>query len=206
MKVAIIGAGNMGRGLGRSMALKHDVIVGSRDPQKAGAVAGEIGASRGAGYADAAAEADVVFLTVPWSAVEETLEALGDLTGKVVVDVTNPYVGGGLKLHEDSSDAEEIQKRAPGASVVKGWNTIFAPVADAGPDFGGQAASVFLAADDVAAKETVASLARDMGYDPVDCGPLASARDLERLLSVLGTVGHSLEWGSWELKVLRRDA
>jgi hypothetical protein len=73
-----------------------------------------------------------------------------------------------------------------------------------GPDFGGQAASVFLAGDDAEAKETVAGLARDMGLDPVDCGPLVSARDLERLLGLLGTVGQSYGWGNWALKVLHR--
>src|SRR5205085_5213450 len=83
--------------------------------------------------------------------------------------------------------AEEIQKRAAGAHVVKGWNTICSPIAQSGPDFDGQAASVFLASDDDEAKQTVASLARDMGYDPIDCGPLANARDLERLLGLLGT-------------------
>lgn len=118
--------------------------------------------------------------------------------------MTNPYVGGNLQLHDGTSNAEEIQRKVPGSRVVKGWNTIFAPVLNSSPDFGGQAASVFLAGDDDEAKEIVVTLARDMGFDPVDCGPLTGARDLEKLLSTFGTIGHGFGWGSWALKVLRR--
>lgn len=118
--------------------------------------------------------------------------------------LTNPYVRGKLQLHEGSSDAEEIQRKVPQARVVKGWNTIFSSIANSSPDFDGQAVSVFLAGDDPEAKEIVASLARDMGYDPIDCGPLTGARDLEVLLGLSGTIGHSFEYGSWALKVLRR--
>jgi len=92
----------------------------------------------------------------------------------------------------------------PGARVVKGWNLVFSQVANIGPDFGGQAASVFLAGDDAEAKDTVASLARDMGYDPLDCGPLANARGLEQLLASFATIGATLQPGSWALKVLQR--
>ena len=111
MKVAVIGAGNMGTGLARSLVAKHEVTVGSRDPEKAQSVARELGAAGGAGYADAVADAEVVFLAVPWPAVEDTLAQVGDLSGKVLVDITNPYVGGKLQLHENTSNAEEIQPR-----------------------------------------------------------------------------------------------
>ncbi|MFN2591083.1 MAG: NADPH-dependent F420 reductase [Actinomycetota bacterium] len=205
MRVAVIGTGGMGSGLARHLASKHDVAVGSRDPQKAASLAGEIGAPFGGTYGDAAKDAEVVILAVPWAAIDETLDQLGDLTARIVVDVTNPYVGGQLRPHENSSNAEEIQKKLPGARVVKGWNTVFSPVVNAGPSFDGEAASVLLAADDQAAKESVAGLARDIGYDPVDCGPLPSARDLERLLSAYGAIGHNLEWGSWAIRVLKRS-
>lgn len=204
MKVAVIGAGGMGGGIARLLVSRHEVAIGSRDPQRGASLAKKFGAASGGSYAEAAKDADVVFLTLPWVAVAETLSQLGDLTGKVIVDVTNPYVGGGLQLHEDSSDAELIQEKAPTARVVKGWNTVFSPVLNDGPAFGDQAASVFLAGDDAEAKETVAGLARDMGFDPVDCGPLVSARDLERLLGILGTIGQSYGWGSWALKALHR--
>jgi 8-hydroxy-5-deazaflavin:NADPH oxidoreductase len=204
MKVAIIGPGGMGGGIAKLLAAKHEVLIGSRDPERAAMEANELGAARGGGYGDVAAEAEVIFLTVPWVAVDETLPVLGDVTGKVLVDVTNPYVGGKLQLHADSSDAELIREKVPGARVVKGWNTVFSPVLNAGPDFGGQAPSVFLAGDDDDAKGMAAALARDMGLDPIDTGPLTSARDLERLQSISGAIGHSFEWGSWALKVLTR--
>ena len=204
MNVAIIGAGKMGGGFARSLADRHDVRIGSRDAERGADLAKELGAAWGGDYAGAVDGADVVFITVPWVSVEETLGELGDLSGRVVVDVTNPYVGGRLQLHDATSDAEEIQRMAPGARVVKGWNLIFSQVANTGADFGGQAASVFLAGDDAEAKETIASLARDMGYDPLDCGPLASARSLEQLLGSFGTIGATLQPGTWALKVLRR--
>jgi 8-hydroxy-5-deazaflavin:NADPH oxidoreductase len=135
----------------------------------------------------------------PWR-----LAAISDDQPGAVADVTNPYVGGKLQLHVDSSDAELIQEKVPGARMVKGWNTVFSPVLNEGPDFGGQAPSVFLAGDDDDAKSVAAALARDMGLDPIDTGPLSSARDLERLQSISGAIGHSFEWGSWALKVLTR--
>jgi predicted dinucleotide-binding enzyme len=204
MKVAVIGAGGMGGGIAKLLAGKHEVLIGSRDPEQGVLKAQELGAARGGSYGDVAGEADVVFLTIPWVAVDEMLPQLGDLAGSILVDVTNPFVGGTLRLHEGSSDAEEIQERLPRVRVVKGWNTVYAPVLAAGPDFGGEVASVFLASDDEEAKGTVATLARDMGFDPVDCGPLSAARDLEELLSIQRALGHRLEWGSWALRVLTR--
>ena len=204
MNVAIIGAGRMGGSFARALAGRHDVRIGSRDGIRGAELAKALGATSGGSYAEAAAGADVIFLTVPWAGVGEALPELGDLSGRVVVDVTNPYVDGRLQLHDTTSDSEEIQRMAPGARVVKGWNLVFSEVASAGPDFGGQAASVFLAGDDAGAKQTVASLARDMGYDPVDCGPLANARELERMLEVFGSIGANLPRGSWALKVLQR--
>jgi predicted dinucleotide-binding enzyme len=205
MRVAVIGAGGMGGGIAKLLAGSHEVAIGSRDASKGEQRASELGVARGGGQADAVRDAEVVFLTIPWTAVDETLGELGDLAGTVVVDVTNPYVGGSLQLHEDTSDAEVIRREVPGARVVKGWNTVYAPVL-ADPSFDGQAASVFLASDDEDAKATVAQLARDMGFDPIDAGPLAAARDLERLLSTYGAIGHGLPWGTWALKVLTRGS
>lgn len=204
MKIGVIGAGKMGGGFAKALSPKHEVAIGSREPERGSMLAKEIGAAKGGSYADAAADAEVVVLTVPWPAVDQTLAELGDLAGKVLVDVTNAFVGGKLQLHENSSNAEEIQRKVPKARVVKGWNTIFSPVLNASPVFDGQAASVFLASDVEKAKEIVAGLARDMGFDPIDAGPLTGARDLEGLMEHMGTLGHTFEYGSWALKVLRR--
>ena len=204
MKIAVIGAGKMGGGFAKALAPKHEVAVGSREPERGSMQAKEMGAAKGGSYADATTDAEVVFLAVPWPAVDQTLAELGDLAGKVLVDVTNPFVGGKLQLHESSSNAEEIQRKVPKARVVKGWNTIFAPVLNSSPVFDGQPASVFLASDDEKAKEIVAGLARDIGFDPIDAGPLTGARDLEGLMEHIGTFGHTFEYGSWALRVLRR--
>ncbi len=207
MKVAVIGAGRMGGGFARALAARgYEVAISSRDPAHGAQLAHELGAARGGGEAEAVEGAAIVFLTIPWTAVAETLPRLGDLSGKVLVDVTNPYVEGRLQPHRDTSDAEEIQRLAPGARVVKGWNTIFSQVVNSSPDFDGQAATVFLAGDDPVAKESVAGLARDMGYDPVDCGGLSAARTLERVVGSLGTLGHQFPWGSYALKILRRPS
>ena len=204
MKVAVIGAGSMGGGIARGLAPEHDLRIGSRTPEKGSAFAAEIGASFGGSNADAVEGAEVVFLTVPWVAVDEILPQLGNLDGVALVDVTNPYVEGELKPHEGTSDAELIQAKVPGARVVKGWNTVFSPIVNSTPDFDGVAASVFLAGDDGDAKAKVSSLARDLGYDPVDSGPLENARSLERLMTSIGALGHSFDWGSWALRLVRR--
>lgn len=76
---------------------------------------------------------------------------LGDIEGKILIDCTNPYTDNTYSQHEDlggSSAAQEIQKRLPGARAVKGWNHVFADIVNTTPDFGGVAASVFLASDD----------------------------------------------------------
>jgi 8-hydroxy-5-deazaflavin:NADPH oxidoreductase len=186
VKVAIIGTGRMGRGFATALAPTHEVTVGSRDPDRAGQVASATGAARGAGYAEAAADAEVVILTVPWPAMDDTLGQLGELNQTVVVDVSFPY----RKAEREalaarrSSTAEEIQKRLPHARVVKGWNHVHAQHLTA-PQVDGIAASVLIAGDDPEAKQTVFGLARDMGFHPVDVGPLKATRELERLAGML---------------------
>ncbi len=132
MKVGVIGAGNMG-GWARSVARSHEVPIGWRDKERGASRAKELGATPGGGYADAASVADAIILAVPSVAIDETLAELGNPSGKAVVDITNPYVGGKLQLQDGTSDAEETQRKVPEARVVKGWNTIFSAVVNAGP-------------------------------------------------------------------------
>jgi 8-hydroxy-5-deazaflavin:NADPH oxidoreductase len=184
VKVAVIGTGRMGRGFATALAPKHQVTVGSRDPNRARRAASVTGAARGATYAEAAADAEVVILTVPWAAMEETLGRLGELNGTVVVDVSYP-----LRKHErealaGSSTAEQVQQRLPRARVVKGWNHVHAQHLTA-PEVDGIAASVLVAGDDPAAKQVVFALAEDMGFHPVDVGPLKATRELERLVGMM---------------------
>lgn len=109
MKIAIIGTGKMGRGFAQALARRHQVVIGSRDPFRAAATAAKTGAAGGGTYAVAAANADVVILTVPWQAMEDTLGQLGDLAGAVVVDVSFPYTKREREALHGTSTAEMIQ-------------------------------------------------------------------------------------------------
>jgi NADPH-dependent F420 reductase len=184
VKVAIIGTGRMGRGFATALAPKHQVTVGSRDPNRARQVASVTGAARGATYAEAAADAEVVILAVPWPAMDDTLGQLGELDQTVVVDVSWPSRKSEREALKGSSTAEQIQQRLPRARVVKGWNHIHAQYLTA-PQVDGIAASVLLAGDDPAAKQTVFALAADMGFHPVDIGALKATRELERLVGMM---------------------
>ena len=185
MRIGIVGSGKMGSGFARALKDSHEVWIGSRDTERGKQAADETGATGGGSYTDVVADADVVILAVPWSAVDETLPQLGDLSGRILIDITNPYTAEGLVPLEGTSTAEEIQKKAPGARVVKGWNHVYSSNLTR-PDADGIAASVLIAGDDAEAKETVSQIARDMGFDPVDVGELAMTRNLERFLKAMG--------------------
>jgi len=186
MKISIIGAGNVGSTLGKAWAAKgHDIVFGVRDPRSAKAqdVVRAVGAkARAASVPDAAGAADVILLATPWPNAEEALRSAGNLAGKVVIDATNPLKPdlSGLAVGLTSSAGEEVARRAKGARVVKCFNTIGAEHMG-NPRIAGQSASMFLCGDDVGAKSTVSKLASELGFDPVDAGPLAQARLLEPL-------------------------
>jgi len=184
VRIAIIGTGRMGRGFAQALAPTHEVVVGSRDPDKAVATASKTGDARGATYRDAGANADVVILTVPWQAMDETLGQVGELPGTVVIDVSYPYNKREWEALKGKSTAELIQERLPSARVFKGWNHVHARHLTE-PSVDGIAASVLIAGDDPAAKEMVFAIARDMGFHTVDVGPLKATRDLEKLVGVM---------------------
>ena len=174
----------MGRGFATALARQHEVIVGSRDPERARATSSKTGAARGATYPEAVADADVVILTVPWEAMNDVLPQLGDVNGKILVDVSYPYRKRERQALGGSSTAEEIQKRLPDARVLKGWNHVHARHLTS-PEVDGIAASVLVAGDDPEAKDVVFELARDMGFHPVDVGPLKATRELEQLVGLM---------------------
>lgn len=184
MTVAIIGTGKMGSGIARLLASKGvDVAIGARDPAKASELAEEIGnGARGGDVAATIKLADVVILAVWYQQLEETVRAAGDLTGKILVDISNPITEDfkGLRIGHTTSAAEELQGLAPGAKVVKAFNTIFAELLPAEARAGRSApVQVFVAGDDAAAKKAVSEVAAKGGFEPVDSGPLTNARYLE---------------------------
>jgi predicted dinucleotide-binding enzyme len=185
MKIAIVGAGNVGGTLGRRWAaLGHEIAFGVRDPAREkyqGLVTLAGGRGRLATNREAVADAGAVLLATPWSTTEAALRECGDLTGRVLIDATNP-LGADLRLaigHTDSG-AEQVARWVPAARVVKAFNTTGFNVMD-DPVLAGQHAVMFIAGDDASAKAVVADLATSIGFETIDAGPLASSRMLEPL-------------------------
>ena len=185
--VAVIGTGRVGGALGpRFAALDYNVIYGSRDPTRDDVVAlvartgGEAAASS---QEQAAQQADIVVLAVPWSATEQVVKSLGDLDGKIIIDVTNAIKfveGGQTEMAVDTSGGELIQSWAPGAFVVKAFNTMsFTVMANA--EAAGGPVTVPIAGDDEAAKQKVEEIVRAMGFDTMDVGPIRNSRVLESM-------------------------
>jgi len=182
-KVAIIGHGSVGSALERGVERSgYEVRSTGKDA---------------AAVAEAARWGDVVVLAVPFGALDDVMKSAGDaLKGKVLVDVTNALTPDHqLALGFTTSGAEELQKKARGASVVKAFNTVFAQNMAEG-QVKGQKLSVFAASDDPAAKEKVLALGRDLGFDAVDAGPLKSARALEALGFFQIQLGYGLKMGA----------
>ena len=211
MNIGIIGTGNMGSGLGKLWAAKgHMVFLGSRNAEKAKKVASSIGPNaRGGTIAEAASFGDAVLLATPWVATADAIEAAGSLEGKILIDCTNPLKAETyfeLALGHTTSGAEEIAKWARGAKVVKAFNTVFAEVIHSSPQFGTQNANVFCCGNDAGAKEVVAGLAREIGFDPVDAGPLENARYLEPVAELVIQLGRgSLGLGpNFAINLVRR--
>jgi 8-hydroxy-5-deazaflavin:NADPH oxidoreductase len=204
VRVAIIGAGNVGSALARACAAAdHEVIVSSRQPENAAKVAADVGGRAARSNRDAVEGADMVVLAVPSKAVATILdEVRPEIVGKIVVDPTNPTTWDYEELFDASGSlADAIQLLVPGARVVKAFNTILAsrlndPVVDGVPLDG------FYAGDDEAAKATVAELLATVGFRPLDVGGLPAARVLE-LMAVLHiglNIRNNWPWQSgWKL-------
>jgi NADPH-dependent F420 reductase len=189
--IAVIGTGSVGSALGTEFAGQgHTIVYGSRNPESDKVV--ELvertghGASAAA-QADAAAGADIVVLAVPGMMVDEITRKLGDLSGKIIIDPTNPLVmrdDEKLGIGIDGSNGEIIQAAAPGAHVVKAfnalnWRVMVDPASTGGP------VSIPLVGDNVEAKAKVAELARSIDLEPIDVGPLRNARYVEGLSVLL---------------------
>lgn len=200
MKVTIIGAGNMGSAFVKQLVRAgHEVNVTARDSAKAAQVAAAHPGAKAVAVAGAANGADAVVLATGYGDAAAALQAVGDLQGKVVIDITNPLTADymGLTLGHSSSAAEEIAKAAPGAEVVKGFNTVFAQVLGDGADFGeGRKVTVFVASDSARAKQTATALAQSMGFEVVDAGGLKNARYLEPLAGLNIYLGYGAGLGT----------
>jgi 8-hydroxy-5-deazaflavin:NADPH oxidoreductase len=181
MNIGILGSGNVGATLGERWAkLGHHVTFSSREPEKLKDVVSRAGATaRAATVADTVRASEVIVVALPWPAVKGVLESL-DLKGKIVLDCTNPLLPdlSGVELGTTTSAGEKVAEWARGAKVVKIFNTTgYNNMAN--PDYNGSKASMFYCGDEAQAKDAAKRLASDLGFDPVDSGPLAHARLLE---------------------------
>jgi predicted dinucleotide-binding enzyme len=199
MTVAIIGSGKMGAGFARLLVSRgFDVAVGNRTPEKAVALAREIGAkAKGGSVRVAVSQAEIILLAVKYQDAAEALKAAGDLTNKIVVDISNPITADfkGLTIGHSTSAAEEIQKLAVGAKVVKAFNTIFAELLPT-ESRKGRKVQVFVASDDEKAKVKVSELVKALEFEPVDSGTLYNSRFLEPMGEMNILLGFFLGWGT----------
>lgn len=185
MNITIIGAGNMGSALTKQFTRAgHTVTVTDHNLEKAKALASSHEGASAAEPGKALGDSEIVVVATYYDNAAPALSALGSLSGKIVIDISNPVTAdfSGLSIGHSTSAAEEIAKAVPDASVVKAFNTLFAQVISDGPQFaGGAVAPVFYAGDDQRAKETVKALIESMGFKPIDTGGLSNARYLEPL-------------------------
>ena len=202
-KVTIVGAGNMGRGIGtRAVAGGYQVEIVDHDRAEAEKLAGELGENATVLEPGAPPGGDIVVFAVYYPGIKDAVRQYGDqLAGKVVVDITNPVDTQSwdkLATPPGVSSAEEVQQLVPqGTAVVKAFNTTFAPTLVAG-EVAGQQLDVLIAGDDDAAKQKVSQLASDAGLRPIDVGPLSRAQQVEQLgfLHISLQQPHGLGFGS----------
>lgn len=182
-KIGIIGDGNVGSALARGL---------KRAGHEVRAVGNDTAAIR-----DVAGSSELVILAVPFRAVDDVAKAAGEvLAGKIVVDVTNALDASmNLAVGFTTSGAEELQKKRPKSRVVKAFNTVFAQHMDSGK-VGDQQLTAFVASDDDASRKQVIELARGIGFDPVDTGPLKNARLIEPLAYLNIQLGYALGMGT----------
>lgn len=185
MNITIVGSGQVGRALGGGWRKAgHSVTFATREP--GGGKATEL---RQQGFtvaplAGASNTADAIVLAVPWPAVEATIRALMPIAGKLLIDCTDPLASARrLAVGFDDSGGETVARLAAGARVVKAFSTTGAAnMADS--RYPGGKLMMAIAGDDAAGKQTVMSLAAELGFDPLDTGPLAMCRYLEPLAMI----------------------
>ena len=180
MNIVIAGSGNVGRALAAGWKKAgHTVTFAARDPQGAKTAELKKDGFAIAPQAEAAKVGEVIVLATPWDATAATVKALGSLAGKIVVDATNPLTAKlELALGFTDSAGETVARFAQGARVVKAFNTTGANNM-ANSQYAGGKIMMPVAGDDADAKKSVMALAADLGFEPVDAGPLAMSRYLE---------------------------
>jgi predicted dinucleotide-binding enzyme len=184
MKIAIIGKGNVGKALGLGLRRAgHEVRFGHRDPKES--------------VREAADWGEVIILAVPYHATRDAAKEIGSTAdGKVLIDVTNALdQNGNLAVGFTTSAAEQLQKLLPRGRVIKAFNTAFSQNQSTGR-VGKEQLTAFIAGDNKMAKQIVKELSSDIGFEPVDVGPLKSARYLEPMAIMIIELGYNLKMGT----------
>jgi predicted dinucleotide-binding enzyme len=205
MHVGILGSGQVGQALGLGFAeLGHEVKIGSREPKgdKLKGWLAKAGKKASTGsFEETARFADIVVLATLWSGTENALKLAGaaNLTGKVVMDVTNPLVFEAnqpprLALGHTDSGGEQVQRWLPQSKVVKAFNTV-GNAHMVHPSFPGGPPDMFICGDDATAKRVVTGFCTDFGWGVVDAGGIDGARLLEPMCILW--VMHGIRSGSW---------
>jgi 8-hydroxy-5-deazaflavin:NADPH oxidoreductase len=202
VKIGILGSGLMGGKLGSLFARAgHDVVFSyARGKQNLERLAREAGGHASAGTpGDAAREADALLLAVHWLRVDDVLRQSGDVSGKVIITCALPMnaENTGLVVAHMSSGAEELAKKVRGARVVSAFGTVPSEVF-----FGvfrarrkANRPSMAYCGDDAGAKDVAATLIRDVGFEPVDAGPLRIARYMEPFALLMGQLAYDGDIG-----------
>lgn len=200
MRVAIIGAGNVGTALATSfIRAGHDVVITSRDPEDAASAAAASGASIATSNVAAVEGADVIIPAVYFPSLAEIAADIATAAaGTPVIDVSNriSFGAAGPEIDTTSSNAEALAELLPASPVVKAFNTLFAS-SQVDPIVEGVQLDGFVAGDDAVAKTLVLDLVASIGLNPVDVGPLARARQLEGL-AFLNMALNIVNEGSWQ--------
>jgi 8-hydroxy-5-deazaflavin:NADPH oxidoreductase len=202
MRIGILGSGLMGGKIGAIFARAgHEVVFSyARSNDKLKRLARDAqGKARAGTPSEAAKHADVVLLAVHWSRINDLLKQAGDLSSKVIVSCCLPMDAGNTKLiiGTTTSGAEELAKKVPGARVVLAFNTIPSEVLFSVFESKGKEArpSLVYCGDDQSVKAVAAKLIRDVGFDPVDAGPLRIARYTEPFALLVGQLAYEGELG-----------
>lgn len=208
MKIGIFGAGDVGGTLAKRWRQKgHEIMFGVRNLQSRNIQKliqmdenFKVGDIR-----EASTFGDVIVFAIPWTAVEETILSAGNLSGKILIDPTNPLTPDLKRLAlDDISVAEKIAKLANTTAVVKAFNAIGTRTLNT-PIFDSERADLFICGDDIHAKRVVVELATDIGFDVVDVGPLVNARMLEQLALLWIELALRRQMGpNIDFKLLRR--
>ena len=200
MRIAVIGSGGMGSAIARSWSeLGHSVVIGTRTPdsKRVTSLVRKIGHGVvAASLNNSIEEADVIVLAVPWIAAKQSIVCLGDLKGRVIIDVTNPFLEGlNLEIGHVDSGGEQISRWSSGAHVVKALNIVDARLigVTSGDD---RKITIPICGDDQNSKRLAIDLISHLGFDVIDAGKLKMSRLLEPLSLLMIKLSMRKEFGS----------